>query len=63
MTRQCEVCGKVPLKANKVSFSNKHHGYHQAPNLQTVKVNNSGTVKRVRVCTSCIKANKVKKAG
>lgn len=62
MSRQCAVCKKKPLKANKVSFSNKHHTYRQVPNLQPVKVNCNGTVKRIKVCTSCIKANKVQRA-
>ncbi len=61
MAKQCEVCDKKPLKACKVSFSNKHHIYKQRPNLHTVKTEINGTVKKIQVCTSCIKANKVKK--
>ncbi len=61
MSRQCEVCGKKPLKAHKISFSHKAHTYRQAPNLQSVKTRIDGTVKRIKVCTSCIKANKVQK--
>ena len=33
------------------------------PNLQRVKVNDKGTVKRIKVCTSCLSAGKVTKAG
>ena len=62
MSRECSVCGKRPIKAHKLSFSHKAHVYRQAPNLQLIKVNIGGQVKRVRVCTSCIKANKVQKA-
>ncbi|EKE02709.1 MAG: hypothetical protein ACD_20C00345G0002 [uncultured bacterium] len=62
MSKQCAVCGKVPLKANKVSFSNKHHRYRQEPNLQPMRANINGSVKKITVCTSCIKANKVQKA-
>lgn len=61
MSKQCEVCGKSQLKAHKISFSHKAHTYRQKPNLQSVKVNNNGTVRRVDVCTSCIRANKVQK--
>ena len=32
------------------------------PNLQRIKINVAGTVKRALVCTSCIQANKVVKA-
>lgn len=62
MSRMCSVCGKTSLNANKVSFSNKRHAYLQVPNLQSVKTNINGTVKRVKVCTSCIKGNKIQRA-
>ncbi len=61
MSRQCEICGKTPLKSAKLSFSHKQNINRQAPNLQSVKVCVNGTVKRINVCTSCIKAGKVQK--
>lgn len=62
MSRQCEICGKTPLKAAKLTFSHKQNVHRQAPNLQSVKVCVGGTTKRVKICTSCLKANKVQKA-
>ncbi len=62
MSRQCEICGKTPLKSAKLTFSHKQNLNRQAPNLQTVKANINGTVKKVKVCTSCLKAGKVQKA-
>ena len=62
MSRQCDVCGKTPLKAAKVSFSHKQNVHRQAPNLQSVKINDKGTIKRIKICTSCLSANKVTKA-
>lgn len=62
MSRQCAICGKQPLKACKRSFSNKSNVYRQIPNLQSVKALIGGVVKKARVCTSCIRANKVTKA-
>lgn len=59
MSRQCEICGKTPLKSASITFSHKQNVKRQAPNLQSVKVESNGTVKRVKVCTSCIKAGKV----
>ena len=53
---------KKPLKAAKLSFSHKHHVYRQTPNLQSVKINDNGTIKRVKVCTSCLRAGKVQRA-
>jgi large subunit ribosomal protein L28 len=34
MAKQCMVSGKKPIKANKISFSNKKHLRRQEPNLQ-----------------------------
>ncbi len=62
MSRKCEVCGKEPLKAAKLTFSHKQIVHRQAPNLQTVRVMENGTVKKMTVCSSCLKANKVQKA-
>ncbi len=62
MSVECEICGKKKLKASKLSFSHKHKVYRQSPNLQSVKIDDNGTVRRVKVCTSCIKAGKVKRA-
>jgi len=62
MSKQCDICQKKPLKANKVSFSHKHFIYRQEPNLQPVKAMIGGTVKKIKACTSCIKANKVRRA-
>ncbi len=62
MSKQCDVCGKKPLKAAKISFSHKQHVHRQFPNLQSVKINVNGSVKKIKVCTSCLKANKVAKA-
>ncbi len=62
MAKQCAICGKTKLKAAKRSFSNKQHVHRQEVNLQSVKVNNNGTVQRIDVCTSCIRAGKVHRA-
>ena len=62
MSKQCEICGKTPLKAAKLTFSHKQIVKRQSPNLQTVKAEINGTVKKVKVCTSCLRAGKVKKA-
>lgn len=61
MSKQCDICQKTTLRANKVSFSHKHHTYRQEPNLQSMKTCINGTVKRIKVCTSCMKANKVQR--
>ena len=62
MAKQCAICGKTKLKAAKISFSHKQNVHRQEPNLQSVKVMQNGTVKRINVCTSCIRAGKVQRA-
>ncbi len=62
MSKKCEICGKESLKAASRSFSNKQNVYRQQPNLQTVRAEINGQVKTIKVCTSCLKKGKVKKA-
>ena len=62
MSKQCDVCGKVPLKAAKLTFSHKQIVKRQNPNLQEVKAIVNGETKRIKVCTSCLRAGKVQKA-
>ena len=63
MARRCAVCGKGPLVGNTVSHANNKSKTRSLPNLRSVRVNDGGEVKHVRVCTRCLKANKVLKAG
>jgi large subunit ribosomal protein L28 len=47
---------------NNVSHANNRTRRRWLPNLQRVRVIEDGTVKRVRVCSRCIKAGKIQKA-
>lgn len=62
MSKKCDVCGKTPIKAAKLTFSHKQVVHRQSPNLQSVKVNVNGQTKRISICTSCLRAGKVQKA-
>ena len=62
MSKKCDVCGKAPIKAAKLTFSHKQIVHTQEPNLQSVKVNVNGATKRIKVCTSCLRAGKVERA-
>ncbi len=62
MAKSCEVCGKGPQFGNRVSHANNRTKRRFEPNLQTVRALISGTVRRIRVCTRCLKAGKVLKA-
>lgn len=62
MARVCYVCGKRPSTGNNVSHANNKTKRRWLPNLQTVKIlDRDGERRRVRVCTSCLSANKVTK--
>ena len=62
MAKKCEICGKGDLKAAKLTFSHKQIVKRQSPNLQEIRVNVNGQVKKMNVCTSCLRAGKVQKA-
>ncbi|AKI96930.1 50S ribosomal protein L28 [Kosmotoga pacifica] len=62
MAKVCEVCGKSPSTGNTISHSNKKSKRWWKPNVQKVRVLVDGKVKRMRVCTSCLKAGKVQRA-
>jgi large subunit ribosomal protein L28 len=62
VARVCEICGKKPVSGHNVSHSHKLSKRRWLPNLQRVKVNVDGKVKRMRVCTGCIRDGKVNKA-
>jgi large subunit ribosomal protein L28 len=62
MAKICEICGKKPSVGHSVSHAQNRTKRRWNPNLQTVRANINGTIKKVTVCTSCLKAGKVTKA-
>ena len=50
MSKKCEVCGKTPIKAAKLTFSHKQIVKRQSPNLQEIRVNVNGQTKKMTVC-------------
>ncbi|HMG19392.1 MAG TPA: 50S ribosomal protein L28 [Gemmatimonadales bacterium] len=62
MARVCEVCGKRPITGHNISHANNKTPRRWYPNLQRVRVVLNGAVRRIRVCTQCIKSNRVAKA-
>ncbi|MEK6651119.1 MAG: 50S ribosomal protein L28 [Bacteroidota bacterium] len=61
MARICEICGKRPMAGNHVSHAHNRVPRRFLPNLQRVRAVVDGSVKRVQVCTSCIRSGRVKK--
>lgn len=62
MGKQCEFCGKKPQVGNLVSHSNIKTKRRFEPNLQSVRHQTpDGTVRKIRVCTRCIRSGLVTK--
>jgi large subunit ribosomal protein L28 len=62
MSNFCYVCNKGPATGNRVSNANNRRKRRFMPNLQRVRVLQEGRAVRVRVCTRCLKAGKIRKA-
>ena len=62
MARVCDVCGKGPQSGHHVSHANNKVNRRWYPNLQRARAVVGGTVRRLRVCTRCLKSNRVAKA-
>lgn len=77
MSRVCDVCGKGPVSGRTYTYRGiavKKGGIglnitgkskrRFLPNLKTVRIlDDKGRVKTAKVCTRCIKSNKIRKAG
>ena len=75
MSKMCDICGKGKRVGGSITrrgMAKKKGGIGThvvknvkrtfSPNIQRVRVNLNGTVKRMSVCASCIRANRIQKA-
>lgn len=62
MSKVCEVCGKGRQVGNNVSHAKNRTKKVWNANIQKVRVEKSGAVKRMNVCTRCIRSGAVVKA-
>ncbi len=58
----CVICGKKRMIGNNVSHANNKTIKIIMPNLQRMRVITKKGVKRVTVCTRCLRSGAVKKA-
>ena len=63
MASVCDVCGKTPGFGNNISHSHRRSRRRFNPNVHKMRVVVDGAPKRMAVCTKCLKANKVTRAG
>ena len=61
MAQRCDICGKGPSVGHKISHAHNVSKRRWMPNLASLRAMVGGTVKRLRVCTRCLKAGKVAK--
>ncbi len=61
MSQVCEFCGKGPMVGNNVSHAHNKTRRRFNPNLQRVRHVENGRVRRVRVCTRCLRSGLVVK--
>lgn len=62
MARRCDICGKGPRMGRNVSHAHNVTPRRFQANIQTVRVVVNGGVRRLKVCTRCIRSNLVVKA-
>ncbi|MGB5985149.1 MAG: 50S ribosomal protein L28 [Desulfobacterales bacterium] len=62
MSKICELCGKKPMKGHHISHAHNVTNRRFNPNLQRVRALKEGQVKKMMVCTACIKSGRVVKA-
>ena len=62
MSKVCQICEKRPVSGNNISHAHNRTRRRWLPNLQNVRVDDNGTTRRMRVCTTCIKKGRIRKA-
>lgn len=62
MAKRCDLCGKGTRSGNNVSHANNRTKRTFKANVHRVRAVVDGARRRIRVCTSCLKAGRVQKA-
>jgi len=58
----CDICGKGVSFGIKLSHSHRRTNRTWKPNIRSVKAIVNGTPKTLKVCTRCLRSNKVTRA-
>ena len=59
---RCSVCGKGPVFGHQISHAHNVSTRKRYPNIQQVRAVMGGRVRRIAVCTRCLRSGKVRKA-
>ncbi len=55
MSNVCDICGKKPGFGKNVSHSHRKTPRRWNPNIQTARIVVDGKLKKVNICTKCLK--------
>ena len=61
MAKQCAICNKRPVSGNSISHAHNATRRTWQPNVQRVRAFENGTIRRIWVCTRCLRSGKVQK--
>lgn len=61
MAKRCAICGKKTITGRQISKAHNVSSRTWEPNLQRVRAQVEGSVKRILVCTRCLRSGKVQK--
>lgn len=63
---KCEICEKTLSHGNKISIARSHVSRRATrtfkPNVRSVKAVVDGQIKKMSVCSKCLRSGKVKRA-
>ncbi len=59
---KCAVCDKSVHFGNQVSHSHRRSNKQWKPNVRSVRAIVDGSVKKLDVCTKCLRSGKVERA-
>jgi large subunit ribosomal protein L28 len=63
MAQVCELCGKGTLAGHNISHAHNVTKRRWYPNLRRVRAQVGGRVRRIVVCTRCLRSGRVVKRG
>lgn len=52
---QCDICGKTPQFGHNVSHAKNRTNRQWTPNIQKVQVEVDGVLRRLNMCTRCLR--------
>ncbi len=61
MGRVCDICGKGTKSGNQISHSHRKTKRKWKVNLVSIKAKINNSIKRIKICTRCLRSGKVEK--